>query len=188
MHPTARLPLVLLFLMAGCATGGSTYIDRWANSRGGLVVGQPAATAAEAAIQRLSIRSLSVPELSIEVLDCNRPLAYAWPCGRLFVTRGLVETLTADELVAAIAHEVGHLLADPAPTRDVALSGIASDHRDHDACEAAADIAGRRLLADSGIDNSAMIAMLRKVASHPETSPAIRRGMLYRAELLRRQE
>ncbi len=177
-----RLSLFALLLIAGCSTGGATSVDRWADARGGVIRGTPADLAREA-VSRLSTSSLAIPNLTIEVLDCDRPLAYAWPCGRLFVTRGLIETLTADELAAVIAHEIGHLLAEPAPITDVALAGTDGGH--HDPAEVAADRVGRKLLTESGIDDSAMLSMLQKVAGHSRTSLPTRLAMLQRAQLLR---
>lgn len=182
MPPLRRLSLFALLLIAGCSTGGATSVDRWADARGGVIRGAPEDLARQA-VSRLSTSSLAIPNLLIEVLDCDRPLAYAWPNGRLFVTRGLIETLTADELAAAIAHEIGHLLSEPAPITDVALAGTGAGHQDP--VEAAADQAGRKLLAESGIDDSAMLAMLHKVAGHSRTPPTTRLAMLQRAQLLR---
>ena len=38
--------------------------------------------------------------------------AYGWRGGNLFLTRGLVDVMDDDELAAAVAHELGHLLGD----------------------------------------------------------------------------
>ena len=47
-----------------------------------------------------------------EIADGSNAGAFAWPDGRIRVTRGLIDLLNDEELAAAVAHEIGHLLAD----------------------------------------------------------------------------
>ena len=173
-------PLLLLGMTVGCSTTGTSRVDQWAVRQGGCIKGDCTVVAANA-LHRLRLDGLPVGNLTVDVLESDRPAAYAWPCGRIFVSRGLINLLDADELAAAIAHEVGHLTAEPAPENGVALSG---DHDHHDACEIAADDAGRKLLAASGIRTSAMVSMLRKVAADTRTPDSLRPLLARRAELL----
>lgn len=170
--------MCLLACSVGCSVAPTAKVDRWAVAQGGCIDGS-ARDRATAALARLQINDLpGVTTLSVQVLDSDRPGAYAWPCSRLFVTRGLVELLNADELSAALAHEVGHLTTEPSPVDGVAL---ASDS--HDDCEVAADEAGRKLLTASGLPSSALVTMLQKVADHPRTGSSVRSHLLRRATL-----
>lgn len=91
-----------------------------------------------------------------------------------------MEALSDQELAAAIAHEAGHLIAEPAGEDRAALSGS----HDNDACEMAADVAGRRLLVASGIPPSAMVSMLRKVAGDSRTAEHLRPLLTRRADAI----
>lgn len=169
----------------GASAGPRDRVDRWVQQQGGLVRDGCHCSRASAALARLGTRDLATTEgpvrLSVEVLATDRPAAYAWPCGRIFVSRGLMQLLDDDELSAAIAHEAGHLQADPLPIDEVALAG----HHGHSTdCEMTADRAGQRLLSRAGLPASALPTMLRKVARSPSTTPGTRQSMLDRAALL----
>jgi len=82
--------------------------------------------------------------------------AWAWPDGRIEVSRALVDRLDEEELAAALAHELGHLLdgghlpvgtagLDDGPP--LGLRGAAGA----DEAEARADRIGCALLARRGI-------------------------------------
>jgi len=177
------LALAQLGFSSGCASspaGGA--IDRWASRQGGVVDDPSRAEAANRALQALRFKpggDCQVP--SVAVLDCPIPAAYAWPCGRIFVSTGLVDLLDRDELIAAIAHELGHLCHDPAPQARVALRGGTCVGDDG---EIAADAAGRDLLRRSGCPVAALTSMLRKVAAHPLTPADCRSHLERRAALL----
>jgi Zn-dependent protease with chaperone function len=88
--------------------------------------------------------------------------AWAWPDGRVRVSRALVDLLDDDELAAALAHELGHLLdRGDLPAPPAALLGGAEG----DDPEMRADRIGCRLLAACGRDPDAMARMLAKVGS-----------------------
>lgn len=94
--------------------------------------------------------------------------AWSWPDGRIRVSRALADVLDDDELRAALAHEVGHLLdAGAIPGEAAALAGQASGGR-HDASgiEARADALACGLLRARGAPLEALPRMLRTVASH----------------------
>lgn len=94
--------------------------------------------------------------------------AWSWPDGRIRVSRALADVLDDDELRAALAHEVGHLLdAGDIPGEAAALAGQASGRR-HDASgiEARADALACGLLRARGAPLDALPRMLRTVASH----------------------
>lgn len=93
--------------------------------------------------------------------------AWTWPDGRIRVSRALVDLLDDDELRAALAHEVGHLVdGGHVAEGPAALSGA------HDAAgsEVRADVVGCRLLRAHGTSPDALPRMLRHVAA--ELDPA----------------
>jgi predicted Zn-dependent protease len=85
--------------------------------------------------------------------------AWAWPDGRIEVSRALVDRLDDQELAAALAHELGHLLDGGHLPGHHALDGGSGD------AERRADRLGCRLLLRHGIPASAMPRMLAKVAA-----------------------
>lgn len=86
--------------------------------------------------------------------------AWAWPDGRIEVSQALLDRLDDDELAAALAHELGHLVDGGhlagAPR---ALAGKAAD------LERRADSIGCQLLNRRGVSGEAMIRMLAKLAA-----------------------
>ena len=88
--------------------------------------------------------------------------AWAWPDRRVRVSPALVDLLDDDELTAALAHELGHLLdrGDLSPPPAALLGGAEGDDP-----ELRADQIGRRLLEVRGLPPEAMGRMLAKVAA-----------------------
>jgi predicted Zn-dependent protease len=76
-----------------------------------------------------------------------------------------MEHASDDEVAAAIAHEMGHLLSDGHMQGPVALRG---DDKGLDV-EAKADAVGCNLLEMHGISRSVMMQMLQLVADDPST-------------------
>ena len=102
---------------------------------------------AQAALTRLAGAGAGV---TVRVLGQSDPAAFAWRDGTVFVTRGLVALLSADELSAALAHELGHLTG-----RGDGLPGPAA--------EQLADRIGGEVLRASGLPPELMLHMLRKL-------------------------
>jgi Zn-dependent protease with chaperone function len=98
-----------------------------------------------------------------QVSDSPNPGAFAWPDGRILVTRGLIDLLNDDELAAAVAHEIGHLLADGHVAGRFSLHGATGAPN----VEARADTLGCQLLAEAGIAPASMAGMLEKLARAP---------------------
>lgn len=161
--------------MLGCASTASQLT--WVRAQGGIV--QDArlerAQAACSLVGQAADRTVHV-----NVLDSDAVGAYGWPDGNLFVTRGLVDLVSDQELAAAIAHEMGHLLNDGHLHTVVSLRGccVSPD------AEARADSIGVRLLDERGIGRGAMISMLNKVRSSPGVPPSCQQGIGRRIELL----
>ena len=140
-------------------------MERWTAQRGGVVEG-PLPARLSAACDPL-LHAVHSPVIELRVLDADAVGAYAWAGGRVYVTRGLLALLDDDELAAAVAHEVGHLL-DAGHLRAVhALDGCAR-HSDR---ETRADMLGTQLLEAAAYPRQAMVNMLQKVqaAQHADS-------------------
>lgn len=94
--------------------------------------------------------------------------AWSWPDGRIRVSRALVDALDDDELRAALAHEIGHLLdaGTVAGGTSALAGGPASSGHDAAGIETRADALACGLLRAGGADAAALPRMLRTVASH----------------------
>jgi Zn-dependent protease with chaperone function len=112
--------------------------------------------------------------------------AYGWRSGELFVTRALVDLLDDQELAAALAHEMGHLLGDGSARRWAGLSG-GSDSDASLTVEANADRLGADLLRRHHVPPQAMPRMLAKVARATGLDGACQDALRRRIELLRLQ-
>lgn len=113
------------------------------------------------------------------VLASDAPGAFSWPGGRVFVTRGLIELLDDQELVAAVDHELGHLLGDRSSGSIVALNGAADDQ-----AEPRADRIGVGLLERQGLPPELMRRMLTKVSGSSALPLIYRAPLEHRIELL----
>lgn len=94
--------------------------------------------------------------------------AWSWPDGRIRVSRALVDVLDDDQLHAALAHEIGHLLdAGHVAGEASALAGSGDGtRRDPSGIETRADALACGLLRAHGTPLDALPRMLRTVASH----------------------
>ena len=162
-----HLLLVLSTLMAGCANSPPQPVPGLSGH--GKVVAGPRQTRADDALASLPLSQASRP-LKVAVVDSDEVRGFCWPSGNIVVTRALVDLVDDEELAAAIAHEAGHLLADGHLRRPASLNGCASD-RD---AEMSADLLGRELLQSAGLPQDALARLLRKVATHPQTTQACR--------------
>lgn len=148
------LPLVFLTL-TGCATQSATSA-----SRTSCDLACDDAARLRCVANRLKI----TPAVRCQVLDVDEPGAFAWRDRKIGITRGLIRICSDDEIAAAIAHEVGHLVHDghlPAPA---ALRGDVRDpHADQ---EASADAMGVKILRASGLNPDAMPTLLAKLKTH----------------------
>ena len=177
-----RLTSTILFALAmAFPTPGeaSTEFERWVAGRGALVEGE-AKLRAESILRSLH-PCLQSTSLRVHVLDSRDVGAFAWPQGDIVVTRALLALLDDEELSAALAHEVGHLLADGHLASAAALIGKPSQHES----EAAADEMGLRLLVDGGGQGSAMVRMLAKVQAAQTPGGVASRAMARRLALLK---
>lgn len=135
-------------------------------------VGDPTARlvdddARAARAQRLGATLAHAPaapaRIDIGLSSRSEPGAWSWPDGRIRVSRALIDLLDDDELRAALAHEMGHLIdATPGKRRPDALDGRRNDGS---GSEVRADRIACTLLRDSGATPAALPRMLRKVAA-----------------------
>ena len=176
-----RFAALFVFAAAGLAGGcadASRPLDRWVEQEGGLIPGD-----AQARVERV-VRPLtamcSSHQVTVRVLASGTPCAYGWPDGRVFLTRGLLDLLDDEELAAAVAHELGHLLEDGHLHGPVALQGGCGTLDK----EERADLRGCTLLEAAGLPPWAMAQSLRKVARAPSTSPRVRAALEQRAARL----
>lgn len=174
----ATVFLGALGLGCGSASPGASRPE-WVENHGGFASSVTAgrATRIGAALATETFRG----HISLSVLNTQFIGGFAWPDGRIYVTRGLVELTSDDELAAAIAHEMGHLLADRGPPTLVALAGQSACDA---GCEERADAIGCLLLRVKGRPAAAMITLLRKIAASPETDSNVRPSIERRIERL----
>ena len=91
----------------------------------------------------------------------------------------MVDALDDDELAAALAHEVAHLMTEVAGTKQRA----ALAESDSETIELAADRSGCSILAAAGVPPEAMVRMLEKVAIGLR-EPRILAGRIAKASLV----
>jgi predicted Zn-dependent protease len=132
----------------------------WEAAYGGVSDDPACSCKASVALSRLSASDELV---RIQLLNDDAPVAFSFGDGSIYVSRGLVNRLTADELTAAIAHEMGHFLHDGVIPAPAALRGFGTLPHSMDV-ERAADLLGRQLLIARGIPAGALPSALEKVA------------------------
>ena len=167
------LALASLPALSGCA---STSVfesrpawHRWSEERGGVL--EEAQFREERINRAWSVLApvCQCEHTRIRILDDPRVQAFAWRDGSVFVTRGLLDTMDDVELLAALAHELGHL----AGSHD----GAAGRRR-----EQLADAFGIDLLQRAGRPGSGMVRMLVKLHAH--SAPIHQDGIHARIALL----
>jgi Zn-dependent protease with chaperone function len=177
---------IVVVALAGCASpvAQSPAWSNWADREGGLTCGQECARAS-AALERLGDTHLDTPShpLCVRVLNSDRPCAYCWPDGTLFVTKGLLQLLDDDELTGALAHEVGHLCGGSAQVRSAAFSGNGGTD-----CEVRADAAGCELLQHAGLSPDFLAHALLKVRDDPRTPASLSAALWQRVQIIQRGE
>ena len=144
------------------------------------MVNGPVQARANAALARLAPAIQGRPPMRVYVLGSESVGAFSWPDGTLFVHRRLVDALSDEELSAALAHELGHLLNDGHLQGVASLRGCCRSPDD----EVRADARGVEVLRTSGLDSAAMGAMLLKVRTLLPDAPLCRREISRRIDLL----
>lgn len=162
--------LCLAVTSTGCAAGPrSAAMNRWITQQGGELVQDARQQRLDRIAKQLSDATLNGP-LTVTILDSDRITAYSWPNGEIFVTAGLLDACTDQQVAAAIAHEVGHLLNDGHLKTRQGVQGLggnaphAHDHNNsNNDIEIEADAMGCRLLSAAQLDPQAMASLLQTV-------------------------
>jgi predicted Zn-dependent protease len=156
---------LLALALSGCGDPHRT-MNAWVERQGGLAPPSEQARAA-GVFSGLSTGYHAQP-ISLRVLASTDVEAYCWKNRDIFITRGLLELLNDEELAAAMAHEVGHLLNDGRLQSVVHLrgsSGFRGVGRGDE--EERADAAGTELLRSAGQSPDSMVRMLHSVMRAP---------------------
>ncbi len=185
--------MLCMMLAAGCsssanrrdfsikATLPSARCRAWVAAQGGLV----ADAAVPDKLHRAAASLLGDDwprRVAMRVIDSDVVAAYAWPRRHIFVTRGMLERVPDDELTAALAHELGHLIDDGHVRPPLALTGPrAAAGRD---LEARADAIGCALLVHAGHDPDAMTRLLHRMRTQPDLPPRTRQHLAARLRTL----
>lgn len=178
----ASVQLFILGLVATVAGGcADAARSAWIRENGGLVATDGASQARVDRLAAQITRSCAGCDVVVRILDTDAVAAFSWRTGEVYITRGLLERADDNQAAAALAHELGHLLADGRLRGVVSLNG---DERD---CESRADLIGVRLLAAAGIPAGAMTSMLQIVRDAPGTPLANRNSLDLRIDALNRE-
>jgi predicted Zn-dependent protease len=118
--------------------------------------------------------------VTVLVLASDKPAAFSWRDGHVYMTRGLMDRLNDADLSAVVAHELGHLIDNGAVHAPCCLSGSASDAD----VEVRADAYGTDVLKKCGIPPEAMIRMLQKFKATGALPPATQSAIDRRIALL----
>ena len=164
------IAVTLVPVLLGCGGGGSGR-TRWVERQGGVL--DDARQRRVEAVGRRVVPPHLRGAVVVLVLDSDEVTAFSWRDGSVYLTRGLVDRCTDDELAAAIAHELGHLLGDGHLPPVAGLRGC--EHGLDE--EERADRVGVELLRACGLPPEAMATMLSAVMESGES------GSLYRQSL-----
>ncbi|MAX27503.1 MAG: hypothetical protein CMJ19_23655 [Phycisphaeraceae bacterium] len=165
--------LFSIMLLTGCSTIGQTpdvisHHKKWALQHGGILVDQRHQRLNQTC-HRLAPACHDIV-IDPHVLDSNNLAAYSWPNGELYVTRGMIDAASPDELASVVAHEIGHLIAHH--NHSDATTMLLGQKHDVNP-EIQSDALGCRILAACNISTTAMLHTLQKVKqSTPTHDPA----------------
>ena len=174
--------ICLLWAIGGCACGSRTSgtceaEGRWLARHGGLIHDTQQARA-----QRLCNRMcrgwINTP-IHIRIVDTRQLGAWSWSNGDVYLTLGLAEHLNDDEMAAAIAHELGHLINSKVVQCPY---GLGNAHETL-GIEFAADLTGSRVLADHGIAPKNLVLVLQ-LLYRSSSIESLRKSLHQRIHLL----
>ena len=150
---------------------------RWVIQRGGTIPSrqQARATALCAAL----CRGWIAHHIHVRIINSTRLAAWSWPDGDIYITRGLALCLNNEELSAAIAHEMGHLINSGSVRCPYSL-GRAGEEL---GIESGADLTGARVLASHSIAPRNLLAVLH-LLRHESSNVSLRAALTQRIQIL----
>ncbi len=191
LRALSRFVLALAFVagLAACAAPNGRPVP--GESRG-VAATNTASAYVQGVLDRLAKASDERRAWSIAVLDIPDVNAFAFPSGRVFVTRGLLALLDNEaQLAAVVGHEMGHVTArhaeqrralrqrnlaaaisvgratgDPRLAREVAVLGLLDERAYSRDQEFEADRIGIAMIGRAGYDVDAAIAALSRLREH----------------------
>ena len=183
VHRSMRIPMLAVLLvfstLAGCSAPGgarSATVSAWACQQGGEIRGPHFDRMLAACESVLNAVDQDGMAIRLHVIASDAATAYAWPSGDIYLSRGLVDLLSDDEIAAAVAHELGHLVGDGHLSSPATLDGSQGEtgHALSGDEEHRADLVGCRILACCHVQPDAMARLLRKVHDAQPAKSAIR--------------
>jgi hypothetical protein len=150
---------ISIVALGGCAAAPrneATAVTHWMRTQGGELT--------DARLIRVDAIGGALPQNAIpvavkfHVLNTAAITAYSWDSGDIFISAGLVDAATDDEITAAIAHEMGHLVN----AGDVGVSGLRGNNGGLNV-EERADATGVGLIQKTSRPPAALISLLTKV-------------------------
>jgi Zn-dependent protease with chaperone function len=162
----------------GCST--SPQAGLWIADHGGLIPSHDSRQARLELVSQKLTAACTGRKITVQVLATNAVTAFSLRDGHVFVTKGLIDHLDDAELQAAVAHELGHLLSDGHVHTVASLRGCCVDPDR----EVRADATGAALLQSQGLQSTAMISLLQKVAKYGSLPPACCLAIKHRISIL----
>lgn len=181
--------LVVLSTIAGCSTpggAGSAMVSAWACQQGGEIREPHFDRMLAACESVLNAVDQDGKAIRLHVIASDAATAYAWPSGDVYLSCGLVDLLSDDEIAAVVAHELGHLVGDGHLSSPATLDGSrgATGYALSGDEEHRADLVGCKILACCRIRPDAMARMLRRVHDAQPAQSTIRAMMRQRLNAL----
>lgn len=166
--------ITLILASGGCSAGSAPALGaspRWIGQQGGLFTVTPETARRVEQVANMLGGAIEAPvSLDIRVLKQSAPQAFAWGNGEIYVTTGLLDQMTDAELVAVVAHEIGHLLEGG---QMHAVWSVAGRSAAHPEIEFAADAHALTLLQRVNIPKNSLRTALSKVLQfQPTGTPA----------------
>lgn len=120
------------------------------------------------------------------VAASDRPSAWSWADGTVCVSHGFIQRTSDDELAAVVAHELGHLCM----ARDGSDVSVRFGFRGDGSfdVEHQADRVAVQLLKDVRLSAGPLVRALSIVRDAPMTTPATRRDLDSRINLLQHSD
>jgi hypothetical protein len=163
---TVLLVICAFLGLTGCAVAPSdtATINAWARLHGGEITDSRLDRVRIIGTALLAAQSAVLPlpaAVRFHVLHNTTVTAYSWPTGDIYLSAGLVDATTDDEIAAAIAHELGHLIKDVGGRQAAGLRGTEAPLT----IEEQADGTGVAVLKASGRPGAALGHLLEKVCA-----------------------